>query len=182
MHAGRGVRREADRNVPVAQRFRPLWPEAIPQSAIPPRNLLKNQNGMLDSAMVESNHRRRFRFSLRRLLIILTIACVILAFAAAFPVTCLEIAGRCCLLLPTLAVCAAVSFLSSRRVLVFAYGATGAIVGWLLSPSMTGLSSPSRSWGAFVDHFTLYAIPPAIGALFLGGIAMAATYRSRKKT
>ena len=109
-------------------------------------------------------------FSLRRLLVGVTVLCVLLALVVNFPEVALALVLPAVFFLPTAVVCAAVPSFSSRPRGALAIAIGGAMVGWLLAPQTF---YENRS--GYADWENLYSLElqtqawaAAAGAFFLG--------------
>jgi hypothetical protein len=102
-------------------------------------------------------------FSLRRLLVGVTILCALLALVANFPEPAYAVALAIPFFVPTFVVCAGLTGLSSLPIEAFALTFLGATVGLLLTPGVPAVLSD-------VYLFNLLSMPwmPALGAFVLG--------------
>ncbi len=82
-----------------------------------------------------------FQFSLQRLLVGVTVVCVICAIAVAFPNQFLAVGLTIGMFVPALVVALVFTALSAKRVWTFNVSMLGALVGYVLSPVMTGFYS-----------------------------------------
>ena len=113
-------------------------------------------------------------FSLRRLLLGMTVLCVVTGLAVNFPQQALIVAAVAGLLAPTLIVLQVGLLLSRRRwSTMFAgrrwstivWGLLGALAGICLTP--TKLTNPQSWFEQYLSCYLLFAIPPACGAFLL---------------
>ena len=102
-------------------------------------------------------------FSLRRLLVGVSVLCAILALVANFPEVAISLALAIPFFVPTIVVCSGLSWLSSRPIPTFATTFVGAFVGLLLTPGVIA------EWSDLYS-FDLLSPPwlPAVGAFVLG--------------
>jgi hypothetical protein len=109
-------------------------------------------------------------FSLRRLLVGVTVVCVICALVANFPKAAFAVVLAVPFFLPTVVVCATLPWFSLRPRGALATALAGAIIGWLLTPTLYvnwGTSVPEW-WDLYSLDLQTQAWPPALGAFVLG--------------
>lgn len=109
-------------------------------------------------------------FSLRRLLVGVTILCALLALVANFPAIAFAVVLAIPFVLPTIVVCAGLPWLSSRPIWTFVFTVAGAIMGWVLRPMVYwnfGSNVPDW-WTMYSLDLQTHAWPPAVGALLSG--------------
>jgi hypothetical protein len=102
-------------------------------------------------------------FSLRRLLVGVTVLCVLCALVANFPSVSLAVALAIPFMLPTIVVCAGLSWLSSRPLETCVFAVTGAFVGYVLTPGVRAEWSDLYSFDVRTPPWL-----PAAGAFVLG--------------
>jgi hypothetical protein len=109
-------------------------------------------------------------FSLGRLMLVVTVFCVLCGLAVSFPLYAKLYLLIALLFVPTVIVWAVLLRLSSERVLLGCCVLIGALFGYMLFSPMW-MSVPWTSLGA-IDYLVC-ALPPAVGALVLGGAVVA---------
>ena len=120
-----------------------------------------------------------FQFSLRRLLIGVSIVCVASALAAAFPELALMLGFALVLLGPGLVVAAGASVLAVQKIRTFFVVLAGAFVGGILAPERTGAGTAID--GA-IDRVML-ALPCVTGgAVLAAGMALFIDFLARPRT
>ena len=109
-------------------------------------------------------------FTLQRLMLAITLFCIACSIAAAYP----KLAANCAILgalwAPTIVVWIMLVKLSRQPVTVWIASLFGAWAGLLLVPGVVWTSRDG--WYGFLWYFIAVAIPPAIGALLIGGISL----------
>ena len=103
-------------------------------------------------------------FSLQRLMLLITLLCVVTAFAVQFPDFANRSLAAACYAIPTAVVLYVVARHANRRWAVWVGGAMGATIGY----TAIGYAALSQMGGpGWLDHYLSIAIPPAIvGLLF----------------
>ena len=108
-------------------------------------------------------------FTLRRLMMGVTLLCVLLALGVNFPVVSLVVALVIGHFIPTIVVCAVLPWFSSRRVLTLNVALVGAIVGFLVAPAMHVHSAGLPDvWDMVSLMLASKALPAAAGAIIAG--------------
>jgi hypothetical protein len=113
-------------------------------------------------------------FSLARLLLGITMFCAVCGVAVNYPEAALACAYAGGYFGPTIIVWLLLIRFSDHPVLLSVNCLVGVFVGFLFAPSIMW---PSSWW----DMFVFEAIPPALGALLLGGAALADEFVQRRR-
>jgi len=110
-------------------------------------------------------------FSLGRLMVVVTLVCVICAVAASYGEDFGAYLLVASLFVPTAIVCLTLVSFAKRRKTTLAISILGAVIGWfLLMPvSMHMGPGPKTAWEVIQPDIIPFAIFPPIGALVFGG-------------
>jgi hypothetical protein len=110
-----------------------------------------------------------YTFSLRRLMIGVTVLCAFCALVAAFPGATYMVIWAAGLFAPTIVACAVLPWFSSRPLLTAAVAVAGAILAYLASPTMyVSWAGMPGWWDLYSLDFQTKALPAAGGAFFAG--------------
>jgi len=111
-------------------------------------------------------------FSLRRLMIGVTVLCLLCALVANFPEITYQAILGAGFFVPTVVACAVLPWFSSRPLLTLCGAIAGAIVGWIFFSYTIyeSRSAPPDWWDMYCYTFQTEAIPAATGA-FVAGFA-----------
>ena len=123
-------------------------------------------------------HRMSRTFSLGRLMVGVTVFCVLCGLAVNFPEVAMGCAGLGLFCAPTVIVCGVLGKYSIRPSSLWTLSLLGAFVGLLLVPGF-GLTWRS-GWQDYVQFFLRVQIPPALGALLFGGSGLMVELRLRR--
>ena len=114
------------------------------------------------------------KFSMKRLLINVTLFALLMGLITSFPTVAVRIAMALSIYFPATAVsvaCAACSLHPSR---VMASSLAGAVIGWVLSPKVyVNWARPPTSLDLYLLDLSTQIGPTMIGAALAGGIALA---------
>lgn len=111
-------------------------------------------------------------FSLRRLLVGVTVVCVLCALVANFPQAAHAVVLGIPFVAPTIVMCAVLPWCSSRPLLTLFAAIAGAWIGWMYFPHTIHelRSEPPDWWDMYSYTLQSQAFPAAAGAFF-GGFA-----------
>ncbi|MCA9125212.1 MAG: hypothetical protein H6822_00075 [Planctomycetaceae bacterium] len=119
----------------------------------------------------KSNQSAWSQFTLRRLLVNVTIFCTLLGIIAAFPNATLVLTLLLVQYAPALLIIAFACYQSDCRYRTLAFVCAGTLLGWILSPRMCVLwSSPPTFWGLFLLRFQTLGIGTAVGTFIAAAI------------
>src|SRR5688572_4289730 len=96
-------------------------------------------------------------YSLRRLMIGITILCVVAGLAVNFPAQTLAAAMIAAYFLPAIAICYLFTLRNRRRVLVNVIGLAGAAIGFLAMPRIMS-NPPLTFWDEFLQQYVSVAV------------------------
>ena len=118
-------------------------------------------------------------FTLQRLMLVITLICILCGLASAYPQVAFDCAIFITLWAPTIVVWIVLIRLSRQPVAVWIASLFGAWTGLLLVP---GVGWTARDgWHSFLWYFLAVAIPPAVGALLIGGISLLGDVLTRRQ-
>ncbi len=121
------------------------------------------------------------QFTIRRLLINVTILCVVLALAVTFPQLARSLTLFLLLYLPTLIVLGTACYFSSQPIRTLLVVVVGAILGWVVSPRIfVNRDVPMTFWDSFILDFKTAGVFTAVAALVFAVFDWAITATSRR--
>lgn len=120
-------------------------------------------------------------FSLWELMAVVTVLCLVCALAVNFPAIALMIALVIGYYLPTIVICGALPWLSSRPVLTLNAALLGALVSFWIVPPIQGIAGgTSDFWDVYIRGLQRQALPAAFGALLTGIVCVGIFPRWKK--
>jgi hypothetical protein len=121
------------------------------------------------------------KFTLRALLAVVTVVCLLCALAVNFPLVALIVVLVIGCYAPTFVICVGLAWLSSRPVLTLNAALLGAIVAfWIVPPIHVVSGHEQEFWNLYSIQLETKALPAAFGAL-LAGMACAGVFPRWKK-
>lgn len=121
------------------------------------------------------------QFTLRRLLVNVTVLSVVLALVGAFPDAMLSLTLLLILYAPAAVIVAAACFYSNLKWQTFYVVFGGALLGWILAPRMiVDWESPPTFWQIFKIDLQTIGVSAAIGA-FIASVVDLKWIRSKKR-
>ena len=145
------------------------------------RSFLKG--GVVKTFLWADNRMQKSQYSLRRLLCNVAAICVVLGCAIKYPIPTAILTTKLLLFAPALTVTLIACWLSKNRKRTALVVLTGAIIGWLLSPTIfVSWSRPPTFLDHFLIDFNTVGVFSGVGALVFAMLEWIIATISRRPT